>query len=368
MFAIVVLCEEAIAAYRFTVGRVFVYDKAMLSKIKFFFREYYSLFIKMMLAWKRFFMPIEQWRDLFTVETLWFVSIVARSCDICTPFLPIIRPFPLSRFFIKRYLMRCVAKEKHKSLIFCFPSELFPFFVKRIVPLLEKPFIFVCMDGKQASVIVKKLLETPKLAHVFCTQNDLHPHPKITGFPIGINFHERMCRPGVRWNNRIISSHEQEKTLLQIKNTPLNHPRYNKIYCSFHKSITHPRRQELYELLKENPLCYFKTLYPRELFWKDVMHYQFMLCPRGLNFEALRMWEALVLGIIPIVENSPLNYFFEDLPVVILQSVDDITENNLMEWKETLLPRFDWDAMKKITNTYWIQKIKQKQKELQESF
>lgn len=338
----------------------------MFHKIKSFLKKNYPLFIKFSLSYKRFFMSRKKWKELFNIETMWFVAVAARGADICTPFLPVIRKFPFSHFFIKWYLLHAVKKQKHKCLVFCFPHELFAFFEKRIIPLLEKPFVFISMESdKPASETLKTVLLLPKLGHVFCIHNDLHPHKKVTGFPVGINFHERMCRTEVFGTKRIISAQEQELQLLEIKESHLEGAKYNKIYCSFHKSITHPRRVELYNIFKDNPLCYFKTLYPRELFWADARKYQFMLCPRGAGFEAMRTWEALVLEIIPIVESSPLDYLFEGLPVVILQSSDEIIEENLNKWKRELLPRFHSDAMKRITNTYWINKVREKQQEIE---
>ena len=53
---------------------------------------------------------------------------------------------------------------------------------------------------------------------------------------------------------------------------------------------------------------------------------RFVLCPSGLGWDTYRLWEALSLGAIPIVEDSPgWIRVLDDLPVVIVQTFEDVT-------------------------------------------
>ena len=44
-----------------------------------------------------------------------------------------------------------------------------------------------------------------------------------------------------------------------------------------------------------------------------------------------RIWEALYLGVIPIVQTSALDELLEDLPVLIVRDFEDVTETLLSE-------------------------------------
>jgi hypothetical protein len=65
------------------------------------------------------------------------------------------------------------------------------------------------------------------------------------------------------------------------------------------------------------------------------------------------------MGSIPIVMTSPLDILFEDLPVVIIQDVKELTEENLQRWyrwftEPTNLSRYTWE---KVTAFWWLQRI-----------
>jgi len=57
--------------------------------------------------------------------------------------------------------------------------------------------------------------------------------------------------------------------------------------------------------------------------------YPFWLSPRGNGLDCHRTWEALYLDVIPIVWNSTLNPLYTDLPIIILDQPNEITEQFL---------------------------------------
>ena len=56
-----------------------------------------------------------------------------------------------------------------------------------------------------------------------------------------------------------------------------------------------------------------------------------MLCPRGVGIDTHRTWETLLLGSYPIVESSELDSLFVGLPVLIVRSFYELTEQLLWE-------------------------------------
>jgi hypothetical protein len=61
----------------------------------------------------------------------------------------------------------------------------------------------------------------------------------------------------------------------------------------------------------------------------NMIDYAFVVSPHGNGLDCHRTWEALCLGCIPIVKTSGLDPLFEDLPVWIVNSWSDVTEENM---------------------------------------
>ena len=57
--------------------------------------------------------------------------------------------------------------------------------------------------------------------------------------------------------------------------------------------------------------------------------FPFWLSPRGNGLDCHRTWEALYLDIIPIVWHSTLDPVFENLPIVVIKTWDELSEDIL---------------------------------------
>lgn len=81
--------------------------------------------------------------------------------------------------------------------------------------------------------------------------------------------------------------------------------------------------------------------------------YQFVISPRGKGIDCFRTWQALHVGTIPIVESSTINDLYKDLPIVVVDKWENLSEKMLRQH----LRRFEknWNTMRweKLTNKYW---------------
>jgi hypothetical protein len=66
-----------------------------------------------------------------------------------------------------------------------------------------------------------------------------------------------------------------------------------------------------------------------EEYLRDMRTYKFVLSPLGNGLDTHRTWEALLMGAIPIVETSAMDPLFEGLPVLILNSWQELTLDTL---------------------------------------
>jgi hypothetical protein len=76
----------------------------------------------------------------------------------------------------------------------------------------------------------------------------------------------------------------------------------------------------------------------------------------------LRTWEAIALGAIPIVEHTFIDPLLEDLPVLIIDDWNKITQAFLEERFEALKKR----SREKAFFPYWEEKIRKVQREIRE--
>jgi len=84
----------------------------------------------------------------------------------------------------------------------------------------------------------------------------------------------------------------------------------------------------------------------------------FVLCPSGLGFDTYRLWEALVLGSIPIVEsNSGLDRTFSSLPVLIIRNYEDLTPELLERAYPCFVEHADKFDFSHLTLRYWLTMI-----------
>ena len=93
--------------------------------------------------------------------------------------------------------------------------------------------------------------------------------------------------------------------------------------------------------------------------WNTQVKYAFIASPFGNGLDTHRLWEALILGCIPIIITSGLDSLLEDLPILIIKDWSDITEtlliNVITDFKNKHEKgKFNYD---KLTLKYWMDKI-----------
>ena len=103
--------------------------------------------------------------------------------------------------------------------------------------------------------------------------------------------------------------------------------------------------------------CDFKT------FTSELAEHKFVLSPPGLGPDCYRVWESVLLGSIPIVEHSHLDFIYEGLPVLFIERWEDITEELLEQkyeemcaqtYSPTRLGMEYWvDIIDSVRKKYW---------------
>jgi hypothetical protein len=229
-------------------------------------------------------------------------------------------------------------------------------FVKKLPNVQHSFKVVICHGDYSISKLwkhIEKIIQHKYLLNIYAVNVDIQ-HPKIHPIPIGIDLHT----PFFRHNNHPL---EQEKELVDTKNQLLPmEKRPVSVYCNSHLNLTDMQphhnfpgqRQRTYELFKDTPYFFFEqSIIPREQVWKRHEQHLFILSPPGNGLDCHRTWEAIILGGIPIILSTPLDKLYQDLPVVIVKQWEEITLDNLYQWRTRILSRsFN---LKKLERQYW---------------
>jgi len=245
---------------------------------------------------------------------------------------------------------------KENDLVYVNNSGILEFF-KCILPHIKHRFILVSGDSDISMPFegFEEYIDTPKIIHWYC-QNLSIVHPKISHLPIGLDYHtntnERELHPwGIGSKPSV-----QESVLKSVIQKPLGE-RYFACYVNFNFSEwginqRGDRQECLSQVSKE--LCYFEPNYiQRKATWDNMSQFVFVLCPHGGGLDTHRLWEALILGCIPIIKTSGLDPLFEDLNVCIVNSWSDVNILRLTKHIAKMKPT----NREKLSLEYWIKKF-----------
>ncbi len=264
----------------------------------------------------------------------------------------------LTSFFMWLSYKKINKKLKKNNSIFVSLNEMGTF-LRKILPKINVPFVLVTGDSDYSSSNFEDVLNNKYLIHWFAQNNTLY-HEKITSLPLGLDFHSLLS--GKCFGEESMSATKQEGKLEKVRS--LEGEREVKIFANFHLSYTSDRRKELYPLLKDNPIMYFqKKKMPRTMMWKFQKQFAFNFSPMGNGLDCIRTWESLALGQIPVIErtNTALDEMYSEFPIVVIDDVSEINERNIRKWYKKYSVMFNNKLEEKLTNRYWISKIKEKQ-------
>lgn len=94
----------------------------------------------------------------------------------------------------------------------------------------------------------------------------------------------------------------------------------------------------------------------RRAFLREVRNHKFVLCPPGGGVDTHRLWETLYMGSIPIVKRDPVHAAWQDLPILFVDSWDEVTLERLT-LEAARIEGSTWN-MEKLKVGYWIQKVR----------
>lgn len=176
-------------------------------------------------------------------------------------------------------------------------------------------------------------------------QNLNFKHPKIEPIPLGLE-------------NKAWHPHKRDILNRKLKFNNKDN-RIKRALCQFNPCTYPVERNNLFTMIVNNTIpgdpFYCLNGVNFETYADNLLKYEFCLCPRGNGIDTHRMWEAILLGCIPIVKKYHTHIYDEQLPVIFVDRWEDINQKFLQSEASKIDHKlFDTPILKK---SYWKSRI-----------
>jgi hypothetical protein len=141
--------------------------------------------------------------------------------------------------------------------------------------------------------------------------------------------------------------------IIEVRNMPFD--KKYLCYMNFNISTYRQERQGVYDIFKNKDWVFKQSqLITNEGhidYLKSMRNSKFTLCPRGNGIDTHRLFEALYVGSIPIVKKHVIHKGLEDLPILFIDSWDEVTQEFLETKYEEMIER-EWN-FEKLKFSWW---------------
>ena len=100
-------------------------------------------------------------------------------------------------------------------------------------------------------------------------------------------------------------------------------------YMNFYIKTNYDIRSECVRLLSDKDWVTKRDGLPIHEFYTDITKSKYVISPEGNGIDCHRIYESIYFNAIPILKTSGLDNFYKNLPVLIVSSWEDITEELL---------------------------------------
>ena len=230
--------------------------------------------------------------------------------------------------------------------------------VKKLFPLLGQRRARVALITAEADESVGADEKIPRQIASWFSTNACHPDV----FPLPLGLGNSYCKVTAKADLLASAAGTTKTGLLYVNFRPETNPQ-----------VRVPLWESYGEGVREGWATRCAGESSREDFVTAMAAHRFVLCPRGNGIDTHRMWEALYVGTIPVVERHMALEAFSDLPILFVDRLDGITRNFLEEsygqmtsrnwnWEKLFLPwwrhRFEEERKKISAPLSWLEYLR----------
>jgi hypothetical protein len=227
-----------------------------------------------------------------------------------------------------------------KRSIFVY-SHLLESFVHRVLPRLDHRFVLVSHNSDHGvDERFQAALDDPRIIHWFA-QNALVRHPKLSALPIGV--------ANAQW------PHGDIRALVEVAARRRPAPR-SVVYVNFDTRTNLAVRLPLLQRLGQLPLVHRAAPRPFAAYLAEMTSCRWVISPPGNGVDCHRTWEALYLGVTPVVLRTEGGAGLHDgLPIIQLTDLTRLDEASLEEAERRCAA--EPGRLDALTMRYWRDRI-----------
>jgi len=139
-------------------------------------------------------------------------------------------------------------------------------------------------------------------------------HPKLQPIPIGI--------ANEKWK------HGNRKTIVKVNNASVIKDKL--CYSNFNISTNPKKRNYTKDIINNKKFinCEKNNL-PFEEYLLKLKSHKYTISPAGNSIDCHRIWESIYMGVIPIIESHKSMEEFYELPILVVDSFEEVSEQLL---------------------------------------
>lgn len=202
------------------------------------------------------------------------------------------------------------------DIIFCktdYVDLLFKY-LKSIKNLKNIKLITSQSDLKVDKRLFKK---KPRCVSKWYSTNVVHKDNKLISLPIGL---------ANEFSEKNLNHLDFKK--FSIQNEEIQKENY--IYSNFNINTKYLFRKRLLSLISNNKKFKIRNNdLNLDEYKQDLNNYKYVLCPPGNGIDTHRIWEAIYSNSIPVVFREYYLDYFSEVPVIVLNSIDELKNFNL---------------------------------------
>ncbi|MBA3752147.1 hypothetical protein H0X06_05160 [Candidatus Dependentiae bacterium] len=228
-----------------------------------------------------------------------------------------------------------------------------PQFFKKMHEAIPVPY-FIMTHGEYLDKFIPtyfNYLNDPKILGWFTIHPCSESHERVFALPLGI----------IQYKELYVDREAKSRQFEQLRNKE----KKRLLYMNF-TDWGNARRKKIRQIFTGKPFCKAGSLAHFGPYITELSNYKFVLSPPGLGPDCYRVWESLLMGTVPIVQHSPIDWLYEGLPVLFINEWEEVTEEFLHKKYEEI--RAKKYSCEKLYMEYWIEKIDQIKKRCWDRF
>jgi hypothetical protein len=240
--------------------------------------------------------------------------------------------------------------DKKAPIVFVSASEIRDFFKRKVGKVVGCPYVLVTNNGDENIDELCVSLMGSEVLHWFA-HNLTAQHPKITCIPIGLENARLHC------NGIVMDFVKMRRQMDVITRLPL-------IMSAFTVGNNAAERSIAQKALRSSTVCREVERMNSRAYRHHLVDFMFVASPPGNGFDCHRTWEALYLGVVPVVKKNRFFDSFADIPILQLDEWADLssyTESDLAKKYADMKPGFARTRM--IWMDYWNDQIEERRGE-----